>query len=299
MKMLFLSNLRNRIHVLRHIVAFCDFCHRQCTQAPQVASKEETIRRIINEQCSISRFGDYEFALLGGENVGYQRYDKVLVDKMFSVLNDTHTDFLVGIPDTFSGFSHLNKDGREWWGIYMWRNRSKLYRILDRTKYYYNTNISRPYMIYKNKKRAAYIFELLKKVWNDRNIILVEGEQSRLGVGNDLLSNARSIRRILCPGDNAFDKYQQIQDAINKTYQAGDLVLIALGPTATVLAYDLYLAGIQAIDIGHVDIEYSWMKMKVLEKVPVPGKYTNEVNADGGTCLDSRYLSEIIEVVKK
>jgi len=29
-----------------------------------------------------------------------------------------------------------------------------------------------------------------------------------------------------------------------------------LGPTTTVLAYDLYKNGYQAIDIGHVDLEH-------------------------------------------
>ena len=38
-------------------------------------------------------------------------------------------------------------------------------------------------------------------------------------------------------------------------------VLIALGQTATVLAYDLSEAGLQAIDPGHVDVEYEWYRM--------------------------------------
>ena len=36
------------------------------------------------------------------------------------------------------------------------------------------------------------------------------------------------------------------------------IILIALGPTATVLAYDLSKRGYQAIDVGHIDIEYEW-----------------------------------------
>mgnify|MGYP000128627122 CR=1 FL=1 len=39
------------------------------------------------------------------------------------------------------------------------------------------------------------------------------------------------------------------------------LFLIALGPTATVLAYDLFKSGYQAIDAGHVDVEYEWWRM--------------------------------------
>ena len=54
------------------------------------------------------------------------------------------------------------------------------------------------------------------------------------------------------------------------------MVLIALGPTATVLATDLSNSGYQAIDIGHIDIEYEWCKMNVDDKVVVSGKFTNE-----------------------
>ena len=34
------------------------------------------------------------------------------------------------------------------------------------------------------------------------------------------------------------------------------MVIIALGPTATVLAYDLSLKGIQSLDIGHITNVY-------------------------------------------
>ena len=37
------------------------------------------------------------------------------------------------------------------------------------------------------------------------------------------------------------------------------LFLVALGPTATVLAYDLSKIGYQAIDIGHIDISFVWV----------------------------------------
>ena len=58
------------------------------------------------------------------------------------------------------------------------------------------------------------------------------------------------------------------------------LILLALGPTATAMAYELAKAGYWAVDIGHVDIEYEWMLMGATTKVNVPGKYTNESTGD-------------------
>ena len=54
------------------------------------------------------------------------------------------------------------------------------------------------------------------------------------------------------------------------------LVLCLLGPTATVLAYDLFKAGYRFIDLGHVDIEYEWYRMGVVWKEIVHGKSVNE-----------------------
>ena len=74
------------------------------------------------------------------------------------------------------------------------------------------------------------------------------------------------------------------------------MILLALGPTATILAYDLALKGYQAIDIGHVDIEYEWFRMGATHKVPVPNKFVNEAGAGVGVgdIDNKKYLSEIV-----
>ena len=76
-----------------------------------------------------------------------------------------------------------------------------------------------------------------------------------------------------------------------------DLVLLALGPTATVLAYDLSKNGIQAVDIGHVDIEYEWCRLGTRQKVAIDGKYVNEAGDDGRSVsetTDEWYSQQII-----
>ena len=55
------------------------------------------------------------------------------------------------------------------------------------------------------------------------------------------------------------------------------LIIISLGPTATVLAYDLSLMGYQAIDIGHIDNEYEWYLRKAEERVDIAYKYVHEI----------------------
>ena len=53
--------------------------------------------------------------------------------------------------------------------------------------------------------------------------------------------------------------------------------MLALGPTAAVLAYDLCNEGYQAVDIGHIDLEYEWFLKGQGCRTEVIGKYNNEL----------------------
>ena len=125
---------------------------------------------------------------------------------------------------------------------------------------------------------------------------MIEGEKTRFGVGNDLFDNVRSLQRILGPVESAFDCCDQILEcAIKFSKQVENpLIILALGPTATVLACELAEFGFQALDIGHLDISYE--KFKSGSNAAVPGKYTN-ASAGGNIvdeCIDADYISQIV-----
>lgn len=129
---------------------------------------------------------------------------------------------------------------------------------------------------------------------------MVEGEFTRLGIGNDLFDNCNTIKRIICPAQNAFSKYDEIYNSI-KNESKEKLFLIALGPTATILAYELSKEGYQCIDIGHIDIEYMWFKKGCKNKEKIMGKYVNEVNQEiSNFCyMDDIYENEYIKQIIK
>ena len=135
-----------------------------------------------------------------------------------------------------------------------------------------------------------------RSIWNGKNVLLVEGEFSRFGAGNDLFQNVRQVKRIICPSENAFQSYDLILEEVLKNADREDLVLLALGPTATVLAYDLAKEGLWAIDSGNLDMEYEWYLRNKKQKEIIPGKYSIEV--DGGTRVsvirDEKYEEQII-----
>ena len=260
---------------------------------PVIKGKEETLTKIINEKCSIARLGDGEFGLIFGKGLGFQGYDKVLSDRLSSVLRSDDDRMLVGISEWifYSNFGTYPE--------YRVQNFHKIMSLLVPGKTYYSADISRFYKSTPDGHEALNQIRLLRNIWDGRNVTIIEGELSRLGIGNDLFDNVKNIKRILCPAEHAFSYYQEIYRTALDLVSKDDLVLIALGPTATVLAYDLFLAGYQAVDIGHADISYEWFLRDVKDpngRVAIPGKYVYEVGTGRqiDDIKDPVYASQII-----
>lgn len=265
---------------------------------PKIMSMDETMDYILLHQCSVSRYGDGELKLAIGEDISFQKCTPEMRERLCEVLRSQSEDCLICVPDYFNGAKWMKDDSQE----FMWR-RAAQYRkqwsaLLDMSRKYGNASISRCYYDWKDKSNCARWFEKMKKIWEGRDIVFVEGEESRLGYHNDLFDNAKSIKRILCPKLNAFLCYADIVNSVKRDVDTDKLVLIALGPTATVLAYDLSCFGYQAVDLGHIDIEYEWYRMGATEKVKIKDKYTNEANEEiyslNKNDLDQDYNNQII-----
>lgn len=273
-----------------------DAVYSRSVSNPKVSSIEETLHYIIESKCSVSRLGDGEIKIVAGKALAFQKYSPVLQQKMIKVLSRPIKNHIVCLPDIFSGLSAYNVEAQKHWKLHLAYYRKYWYRYIHKEQPFYNAFISRCYMMLNDKTPVSAYFHLLRQIWEDKDILLVEGEKSRLGVGNDLFSNVRSIKRILGPNQNAFDYYDVILNEVFKYSPTRCLVLLALGPTATVMAYDLAQKGYQAIDIGHVDIEYEWFLMGATHKVPVLNKFVNEAGAGKGVgdIEDQSYKSEIV-----
>ena len=282
------------------IVAKAKFLSLRLSQPLRIMSAEDTIDYILEHHCSIARYGDGEFNIaLHDYGVVFQGYNPSLSKRLKEVLLSKNDDLLVCLPHALRDQRGLNRHAKTFWMYWSLNEYENLVRHLssagNQNKIYGDASITRPYKDWKRIEHAERVFAKLKLIWESRDILIVEGEQTRLGVGNDLLSNASSIKRILCPPNNAFDQYDLILDSVAKHWN-GELILIALGPAATVLAADLAGHGMQALDVGHMDIEYEWMLRRSTEKEQIPGKYTNEANNDEsiGECADPQYLSQIV-----
>ena len=290
------------------LISVYDFLYRktlipriQRNYSLRIMSADKTIKYIRKNRCSISRYGEGEFNIMfWTSKIAFQQQDDVLANKMKDVLKNVNPNLLLCVPKAIVSHRGYKGYAKKWWKEWCLTKQKKavceIKALVGDNYVFGDALVTRPYMDYISRRRASRIFSELKKLWENKDILIVEGEQTRLGVGNDLFSGASSIKRILAPAVNAFACYDKILESAKRNHN-GELILIALGPTATVLAADLASENCQAIDIGHIDIEYEWFLAGVKKKIAVEGKYINEV-ISGRTdtvCLDEKYLSEIIE----
>lgn len=276
-----------------------DFFYRNTHKVPKVASIRETILYILDTGCSVSRFGDAEMKVIHQDNIGYQTNSNELTLKLLDVLNKPIPNHITCLIDAFDNLDQYDDHHKKFLRWHLSYYRKIWYQYLLKDRQYYNAFISRCYLMYKDKSHAGEYFDMLKQIWAGKNILLVEGLKSRLGVGNDLFADCKQIKRILGPQVGAFSKYDDILTEVLRYPADKWLVILALGPTATVLAYDLAQKGYQAIDIGNVDTEYEWYKMGALTKVPIPNKYVHEAGGFHGSedTIDKDYQSQIVKVI--
>ena len=261
----------------------------------EVQTIDETLDYILEHQSSIARFGDGEAAIMLGQSINYQKYDPNLAEELKFIFNQESSPTLViGLQEGLKNRFSFVPDALAFWRQYL-EDYEEFYLEYCKNSWYGSTFISRPYIDFLDKSKAKSQFEKLKKLWEGRDILIVEGYASRSGVGNDLFDGAKSIKRIICPSRHAYDKKNEIMEAI-MNHADGRLVLLMLGPTAKVLAYELAIKGMQAIDIGHVDSEYEWMQMGAENKVLLHNKHTAEFNLDTEIELadDEAYLSQVV-----
>ena len=262
----------------------------------RVQSIESSLETLLRERKSFARIGDGEFTLLRQSGpLRFQKEDEALSRRLRQVLEQPIPECLVGVPDTVGYFHNLTDTSEAFWVQYMYETLGDWRRLLRRDETYLAANVTRPYIRYRDRSVSKGYFEALKKLWEDRDVLIVEGEHTALGVGNDLLEKARSVQRVLCPAADAFSKYAEILEAA-KTYGKERVILIALGPTATVLAYDLAAAGLYALDIGHIDVEYEWFRMGATQPVKLENRFVNEAR-DGSrpeTVADAEYFRQTV-----
>ncbi len=261
---------------------------------PHILSLEETRKQLITEKKSIARFGDGEFAAIACQKRwNFQGVSKWLSEKLLQVLQTNEEGFLIGLHSTFyrnlEDLPELDADGIR---AYLRPDVRRLHaKLLSRDQIYAEALFHR--IVSEEDVRE------LKKLWDGQKCVFIEGVHTGMGVGNDLFDNCDQIERILCPAENAVDRYDEIMNEALK--QPKDkLILLALGPTATALSYDLYKSGYRSIDAGHIDLVYEkYIRgFQDLYRVKIPYKYCSADERNAGRAIeeirDKAYLEQVV-----
>lgn len=266
---------------------------------PVVKSSEDLLVELINTRKSLVRFGDGEFQLMKNkERPWFQTPDDSLAEKLNEAFYQEKENVIVTIPDILGDLRKYKPADQANIRYYLKDGvREELLKTVGTERTYFDAYVSRPYLMYQDAEHGNRVFALFKELWKDKHVLLVEGEYMRSGVGNDLFDGMASLKRIICPAQNAFQYYDLIYAKVKEHLDGVDLILCALGPTATVLAYSLADTGIQTIDLGQIDNEYEWCRMGATERVPIPGKAVPEIEGQhqAGTIEDEKYLRQIVE----
>lgn len=256
----------------------------------------DTLNYIMAHNSSVVRFGDGEMDIITGHSIPYQDYDENLANELKEIISsESNESLVICLSDVFERLDRYNQSAVDFWKQHL-NNNYIYYKNICKAPWYGSTFISRPYMDLVDKSLSNMYFKNIKNLWDKRDILIVEGVNSRSGVGNDLFDNANSVERIICPSKNAYSKIDEIESLIER-HAENKLVLLILGPTAKVLAKRLSIKKFQAIDMGHIDSEYEWFKMKATTKVKLDHKHTAEYNFDENITFieDDTYNSQIVE----
>ncbi|WP_190273572.1 GT-D fold domain-containing glycosyltransferase [Crystallibacter crystallopoietes] len=203
-----------------------------------------TIDALRDERKSLARFGDGEFRLMYRleHKLKFQRNSPELMLALQRVLTMPSAHTLVGMPQVFVG-AHWSIVFAETWHF--------VGPMVATQERFGNSHVTRPMFFHQHGQQAV---EAWRSVWEGRDAVVVSGQGSRFDLVPALFDNLGSVREVFSTPTDAFFDLDRLVGEVEDTGR--DLVLLSLGPAATVAADMLAAKGIQALDIGHLSSSY-------------------------------------------
>ena len=262
----------------------------------KVHSIEETIDELIHTGKSMVRFGDGEITMIRGRSLKLQKVEPEIIEGLKRIVGYQYDDLIVTIPEIFDDLSIYRKESRQFWRDHLLFSRKVYERYCNQDRAYYNTSVSRFYYALEDKSKCGEWIEGIRQIWKDKDVVVVEGERTHNGVGNDLLDTARSVERIIGPASDAYGKMDEIL-ACCRQYPKDRLFLVSLGVAAKFFTETMFLEGYRVLDIGNLDMEYEWYLKQTDQKSPIPKHDVvgDKANEEAGY---REYLKQIKQYVK-
>ena len=219
-----------------------------------VAGEWETLNIIRERRASIARYGDGELEIMIGGGIYFQEHDPELARRLRSILRSPRENFLIGIPN-FDGLQIKTQSRKGSWERY----RRMYSHLVRRGAPYHSSFVSRPASIV-GLETVEY-FRAWESLWDGREVVVVH--HSEATAKDELFRSARDVHFVPCAAQHTFREYPALLERAAAHCDRSDvLFLIAAGPTAGVLAWDLTEGGAQALDVGHLTAAYHEFRQK-------------------------------------
>lgn len=204
----------------------------------------ETVELIRDQRLSFSRYGDGEFRLMFRPefDLRFQKNTPQLAHDLREVLSNPADKTLLGLPHIFYDV-HWSTVLAELW--------HEISPLIPSDIQFGDAHVSRPPMFTLHGNEGV---EAWRSVWAGRDVAVVAGKGSRFDLIDELFGSVASSTMVYSKPTGAYDDLDRVTDAVLESGR--DMVLIALGPTGTILANNLAKRGVQALDIGHLTASY-------------------------------------------
>lgn len=134
-------------------------------------------------------------------------------------------------------------------------------KYLNKDKKYYSAGFTQLYQLYREYDFERN-FNCLKKIWDNKKIVIVTCENSLKNLKYNIFENAFEIKKEIVPAKDCWSRYEKILNNL-KRYDKDYIFILMCGPTAKVLVSDLTFLGYRALDLGHIAKDYDWYKKQI------------------------------------
>lgn len=173
-------------------------------------------------------------------------------DKCYVGVDGRYFTSTVNFSKNFKTFSKVN-------GLWI---RSLILKHCNRKRLYINAAFTSLHDTFDfSTPKYAELTKKIKEIFRGRNLIIFSGKTVFDKINYNIFEFAANRVHVFTESINAWAKYNEIMAKAREFPKESSTLCFILGPTATVVAYDLAQEGYTAWDIGHIAKEYdAYMK---------------------------------------
>lgn len=223
----------------------------------RILDKNNSVEQIVSSNKSFVRFGDGEINLLMGISQPFQKYEKEIGDRLFSLLKNPREDIYVCLNREYY-LPNLckNEVDRE----YLIRNAFDFRCFFEKNCNPENTYLDATCTFYywdDFGEEADAFWSKWKEAFRDKKLVIVCGEGILDKLEYDVFEYAASKRFIYGPRRNAWDKHDELIASIREEADFDEYIIFIFGMAGKAMIPEVTDMGYIAWDIGHLAKSYN------------------------------------------